>query len=68
MEEKTMHVPGISCGHCVMTIEREVGEIPGVESVKGSPYLKSVTVRWSEPATWEAIQEMLAELGFPPAG
>jgi copper ion binding protein len=68
MEEKTVHVPGISCGHCVMTIEREVGEIPGVASVQGNQTLKNVTVRWSEPATWEAVEEMLAELGFPPAG
>jgi copper ion binding protein len=68
MEEKTVHVPGISCGHCVMTIEREVGEIPGVESVEGNQALKRVTVRWSEPATWETVQETLAELGFPPAG
>ncbi len=68
MEEKTVHVPGISCGHCVMTIEREVGEIPGVASVKGNQHLKHVTFRWSAPATWEAIQEALAEIGFPPAG
>ena len=68
MEEKTVHVPGISCGHCVMTIEREVGEIPGVESVTGNRALKNVTVRWGEPATWEAVQEMLVELGFPPSG
>jgi len=67
MEEKTVHVPGITCGHCVMTIEREVGEIPGVESVRGNQTLKNVTVRWSEPATWEAVEELLAELGFPPA-
>ncbi len=68
MEEKTVHVPGISCGHCVMTIERELGEIPGVESVEANQHLKNVTFRWSEPATWEAIQETLTEIGFPPAG
>ena len=25
MEEKTVHIPSISCGHCIMTIQREVG-------------------------------------------
>ncbi|MGD8600775.1 MAG: cation transporter, partial [Gemmatimonadota bacterium] len=34
MSTKTVNVPNISCGHCVMTIEREVGEIDGVSSVK----------------------------------
>ena len=31
--EKTVSEPNISCGHCVKTIERELGELPGVESV-----------------------------------
>jgi len=68
MEEKTVLLPDVSCGHCMLTIKREVGDIPGVSSVDGSPFTKSVTFRWQEPATWEAIQEMLVELGFPPAG
>lgn len=68
MEEKTVHVPGISCGHCVTTIETEVGEIPGVASVEANQHLKKVSLRWGEPATWEAIQEVLVDIGFPPAG
>ena len=31
---KTVHVPGISCGHCVMTIEKELDDLDGVEDVK----------------------------------
>ncbi len=27
MEEKTVHIPTISCGHCVATIKREVEDI-----------------------------------------
>lgn len=27
-------VPSVHCGHCKMTIEREVGEMAGVQSVK----------------------------------
>jgi copper chaperone CopZ len=67
MEEKTVHIPSISCGHCLMTIRREVGEISGVKTVEGNAHLKNVTFRWNEPATWESIREMLEELGFPPA-
>lgn len=68
MEEKTVHIPDISCGHCTMTIEREVGEIAGVESIAGNHHLRNVTFKWKEPATWEAIHEKLVEIGFPPAG
>jgi copper chaperone len=68
MEDKTVHVPALSCSHCTATIEREVGEIPGVESVSANHLTRSVTFRWSEPATWEAIEELMGELGYPPAG
>jgi copper chaperone CopZ len=31
MHEKSVQVPGISCGHCVRTVERELGEIEAGE-------------------------------------
>ncbi len=34
METKTVKIPAISCGHCVNTIEREVGQLEGIVSVK----------------------------------
>jgi copper chaperone CopZ len=27
MTSKTVHVPAINCGHCVATIERELGSL-----------------------------------------
>ena len=34
MTNKTLNVQGMSCGHCVSSIEGSVGELNGVESVK----------------------------------
>ena len=34
MTTVTYTVPAISCGHCTHTIENEVGELVGVQSVK----------------------------------
>ena len=65
MEEKSVHVPSISCGHCVMTIKREVGEMEGVKSVEGDETTKTVTVKWDNPATWEKITDTLKEVGYP---
>ena len=65
MEEKNVHVPSISCGHCVMTIKREVGEMEGVKSVEGDETTKMVTVKWDNPATWEKITDTLKEVGYP---
>ncbi len=67
MATKTFKVPNISCGHCVMTIEREVGELQGVTSVKAEEASKMVTVNWNEPpATWDGIRALLAEINYPP--
>ena len=67
MATKTFKVPNISCGHCVMTIEREVGELNGVTSVKAEEASQMVSVEWNEPpASWEAIQSLLEEINYPP--
>ena len=68
MTTKTVDVPGISCGHCVMTIEREVGELDGVDSVKAEQASKKVTISWDPEATdWVVIEETMKEINFPPA-
>ena len=66
MESKTVVVPNISCGHCVHTIESEVGELPGVKVVKADEKTKKVTVEWGDPATWQKIVETLTEIDYPP--
>ena len=67
MATKTFKVPGIHCGHCVMTIEREVGELTGVTSVKAEQSTQMVTVNWNEPpASWDAIRSLLTEINYPP--
>ncbi len=67
MATKTYRVPGISCGHCTMTIERELGQLAGVASVKADLDSKTVTVEWSAPASEEGIKALLAEIRYPVA-
>ncbi len=67
METKTVQAPAIHCGQCTMTIQREVGELAGVTSVKADPNTKMVTVSWNAPATWEQIKGLMTEIGYPPA-
>jgi copper chaperone len=65
MEKQTFSVPNISCGHCVMSIKNELGDLPGVSCVEGDPLGKNVTVEWSDPATEEKIRALLQEINFP---
>lgn len=67
MATKTFRVPNISCGHCVMTIKRELGELEGVSNVTGDVDTKTVTVEWQPPAEWEGIKSLLTEINYPPA-
>lgn len=67
MPKKTVQVPGISCGHCVATIEREVGNMQGVTAVSADQEAKTVTVEWTEAgARWEQIAAYLDDIGYPP--
>ena len=67
MMTKTVSVPGISCGHCVSTIEREVGELDGVSSVTAEQPGRSVTVSWDPDTTdWVVIENHMKEINYPP--
>ena len=65
MEEKTVHVPAISCRHCVLTVKREIEELEGVISVEGNKETKEISVRWEAPATLAQITDILMVIGFP---
>ncbi|HLA45413.1 MAG TPA: heavy-metal-associated domain-containing protein [Aggregatilineales bacterium] len=67
MQSKTVSIPDISCGHCVMTIEHEVAELAGVVSVKADQQSKQAIFKWEEPATWSQIEALLREIEYPPA-
>lgn len=67
MPSKTFQVPNISCGHCVMTIKNEVGELAGVRQVDADKDTRIVTVQWDTPATWDQIRDLLTEINYPPA-
>ena len=67
MASKTFQVPNISCHHCVMTIQRELGELEGVVSATGDVKTKTVTVEWESPATWDGIKSLLDEINYPAA-
>ena len=68
MTTVTYTVPAISCGHCTHTIETEVGELQGVQSVKAEVDSKKVVITFDAPATEKVIKDLLAEIDYPAEG
>jgi copper ion binding protein len=65
MTTVTYTVPAISCGHCTHTIETEVGELQGVQSVNADEATKKVVISFDDPANEESIKALLAEINYP---
>ena len=59
-------ISAISCGHCKMTIEKEVGELPGVASVNVDVDTQSAIIEFGLPTTETEIKALLDEIGYPP--
>lgn len=68
MTTVTYTVPAIHCGHCTHTIEMEVGELQGVQSVKADQATKQVVITFDPPADEAKIKALLAEIDYPVEG
>ncbi len=68
MTTVTYNIPAISCGHCTHTIETEVGELQGVQSVKADEATKKVEITFDAPANESIIKSLLAEINYPAEG
>jgi copper chaperone CopZ len=68
MTTVTYLIPNISCGHCVHTIQSEVSDLEGVQSVKADQTTKQATIVFEAPATEVKIKELLAAINYPAAG
>ena len=68
MNSVTYTVPAIHCGHCIHTIEMEVAELQGVQSVKADQATKKVEITFDAPASEEKIKALLAEINYPAEG
>ena len=64
----TYTVPAMHCNNCTRTIEMEVGELQGVQSVKADLNTKKVQIAFDAPASEQTIKALLAEINYPAEG
>ena len=65
MTTVTYSIPNISCGHCIHTVQSEVAELAGVQTVIASLDTKQATITFDAPATEEQIKALLASINYP---
>ncbi|MGM0920494.1 MAG: copper chaperone CopZ [Bacillota bacterium] len=65
MEKMTLNVKGMSCGHCVNSIEGSVGELTGVTNVKVNLDSGTVSVEFNtNEVTLDKIKETIDDQGY----
>ncbi|MEN2745568.1 heavy-metal-associated domain-containing protein [Sinomonas halotolerans] len=63
----TVHVDGMTCGHCVSSVTEEIEAIEGVEGVSvalRAGGVSEVTISSTRRIKHEAISEAVAEAGY----
>ena len=63
-ETTTWHVTGMTCGHCVASVQEEIGELPGVERVDVVLDSGEVTVVSADPLDRAAVSAAVEEAGY----
>lgn len=65
MEQTTLHVQGMSCGHCVKAVEGSVGKLEGVQTVKVHLEENQVDVAYDKgKVTLDQIKETIDDQGY----
>ncbi|MCA2213185.1 heavy-metal-associated domain-containing protein [Jidongwangia harbinensis] len=64
MTTKTYSVTGMTCAHCVASVDAEVRLIPGVTDVRVDLAAGAVTVRSDRPLDDDAVVAAVDEAGY----
>lgn len=66
MQDITLNVPKMSCGHCKMAVENAGGSLAGVKSISADLQTKAVEISYDEDAvSLDDIKQALAGAGYP---
>lgn len=63
MQRATLHIEGMSCGHCLNAVNRALGAVPGVEVENVT--MGRAEVRFDEQATSvERLETAVTDAGY----
>lgn len=61
---ETYAVSGMTCGHCVSSVTKELSQVEGVTAVDVDLATGAVTVQSSQPLDAEAVADAVDEAGY----
>ncbi len=62
--KKNILIEGMSCGHCVKHVEKALGEVHGVNSVRVDLIKKSVIIQANDSVTDSELKNAVEEAGY----
>jgi copper chaperone CopZ len=65
MARTTLHAADISCGHCAMTIQRELRDLSGVTVHAVDVDNKNVEIEYTDEEALARAKALLEEIGYP---
>ncbi len=68
METQTLTVTGMTCEHCVRSVQEEVGAIQGVQRVEVDLSTGAVAVHSDRPVEDAEIEAAVREAGYEVSG
>ena len=69
MTQETLHVEGMTCGHCVETVTKAVSSLSGVDKVDVDLEKKEVKVDFDDSKTGVSdIKAKIADVGYEVVG
>lgn len=65
MMKKSFKIHGMSCKHCVASVEKGVGEMPGIEKVKVNLRKEKADIKFDDQViSSQQILAKISELGY----
>lgn len=61
---KSIKIKGMSCGHCVMAVERALGAIAGIKDVKVDLKSGSASYEETKPVDAKIIADAVKKAGY----
>ncbi len=64
----TMHIEGMTCGHCVASVEKALSAVPGVSGAKADLAAGTAVVTAGDGVDKKALSDAIDEIGFDVTG